>query len=117
MDQIEVFHSLVNLAAIDRKFTESELEFLAIRANAWNIPNDEFETALAGISEGTFEVKVPESYEDRVILMKEMIRLMAVDGEMAEMEKSLCAEASGKMDFTPQQFAQILDEVIAEADQ
>jgi hypothetical protein len=41
-----------------------------------------------------------------------MLRLMAVDGEMAEMEKRLCAQASGKMDFTSQQFNQILDEVI-----
>ena len=115
MDKLETFHNLVNMAAIDNKFTEEEVEFLARRANEWNISSDEFETALAGISEGQVEVTIPESHQDRVLLLKEMIRMMAIDGELAEMEKSLCAQASGKMDFTTQQFAQILDEVIAEA--
>ena len=115
MDKVATFHSLVNLAAIDNKFTAEEVEFLARRANEWNISNDEFETALAGISEGEFELTIPESHEDRVTLLKDMIRLMAVDGELAEMEKRLCAHASGRMDLTTQQFAQILDEVIDEA--
>jgi uncharacterized tellurite resistance protein B-like protein len=115
MDKIQVFHNLVNLAAADSKFTDEEIEFLARRANEWEIPNDEFETAIAGLTEGNVEVTVPESFEDRVLLMKEMIRLMAVDGELAEMEKRICADASGRMDFTSQQFSQILDEVISEA--
>lgn len=115
MDKLETFHNLVNMAAIDNKFTDEEIQFLAQRANEWKISNDEFETALAGISEGHLEVTIPDAYEDRVLLLKEMIRIMAIDGELAEMEKRLCAQASGKMDFTTQQFGQILDEVIAEA--
>ena len=115
MDKLQTFHNLVNMAAIDNKFTDEEIEFLARRANEWKIPNDEFETALAGISEGQLEVTVPESHEDKVLLLKEMIRMMAIDGELADMEKRLCAQASGRMDFTTQQFGQILDEVIAEA--
>ncbi len=114
MDHIELFHSLVNLAAVDNKFTDEEIQFLAQRAELWNIPTDEFETAIAGISSGELEVKIPDSFEDRVVMLKEMIRLMAVDGEMAEMEKRLCAYASGRMDITTQQFSQILDEVINE---
>jgi len=114
MDKISLFHNLVNLAAVDNKFTDEEIEFLARRANEWQISNDEFETALAGISEGQVEVTIPETYESRVLLMKDMIRLMAVDGELAEMEKKLCAIASGRMDLTSQQFNQILDEVISE---
>lgn len=115
MDKLATFHNLVNLAAVDNKFTDEEVEFLARRANEWNISTDEFETALAGITEGQLEVTIPDGYEDRVSLLKEMIRLMAVDGELAEMEKRLCAHASGRMDLTTQQFSQILDEVIAEA--
>ena len=115
MNQIELFHSLVNLAAVDNKFTEKEVEFLAERAERWNISSEEFDTAIAGISTGELEVKIPEPFEDRVVMLKEMIRLMAVDGELAEMEKRLCAYASGRMDFTNQQFSQILDEVIQEA--
>ena len=66
MERIELFHSLVNLAASDGKFAEEEIQFLADRAEKWEIPKGEFETALAGISEGNFELKVPEDYDARV---------------------------------------------------
>jgi uncharacterized tellurite resistance protein B-like protein len=115
MNNLELFHNLVNLAAADRKFTEEEIKFLIDRANHWGIPDDEFETAMAGISAGELQMKIPESHEDRVIMMKEMLRLMAADGELADMEKAFCAQASGKMDFTSRQFNEILDEVIGEA--
>ncbi len=115
MSNIDLFRNLVNLAAIDKKFTDEEIQFLAQRAEQWNIPADEFETAIVGISSGEIEVKIPDSFEDRVVMLKEMIRLMAVDGEMAEMEKEMCAYASGRMKFSIQQFAQILDEVISES--
>lgn len=114
MDNIELFHNLVNLAAIDGKFAPEEVEFLAQRAELWKIPDDEFETAIAGIGEGNIQVQIPEGIHDRRQLMKEMIRLMAVDGELAEMEKRLCAIASSRMDFTSQQFEGILQEVISE---
>ena len=112
MDKLSIFHSLVNLAASDKKFTDEEVRFLIERAEQWNIPTSEFETALAGLSEGNIEVTIPESHHDRVVLLKEMIRLMAVDGHMADVEKDLCATASGKMEFTSHQFSQILDEVL-----
>ena len=112
MDKLSIFHSLVNLAAADKKFTEEEVRFLIERAEHWDIPTDEFETALAGLSEGTIEVTIPESHHDRVVLLKDMIRLMAVDGHMAGVEKDLCATASGKMEFSSHQFSQILDEVL-----
>ncbi len=112
MDKIELFHNLVNLAAADGKFTQEEVDFLVARAQAWGISNDEFETALAGINEGQIEITVPESHDDRVQLMREMIALMAADGELAEMEKSLCATASARMDFTIDEFNQILQDVV-----
>lgn len=113
-DRLSLFHSLVNLAAVDLKFTDEEVAFLVDRAQRWDIPNDEFETALAGISTGEIAVTIPESHSDRVELMKEMIRLMAIDGEMAETEKRLCARASAQMDFNSVQFGEILEEVIRE---
>ena len=38
--------------------------------------------------------------------------IVAVDGHLADMEKHLCATASGKMDLTSEQFTEILDEVL-----
>ncbi len=114
MNHLELFHNLVNLAACDGKFTEQEIEFLADRAERWGIAKGEFETALAGIMEGNLELQIPESYDDRVTMMKEMLRLVASDGELADMEKHLCSLAAGKMDFSSAEFEQVLRSVIDE---
>ena len=114
MDAVQLFSNLVNLAAVDGKFAEAEIKFLVSRAHSLGLPDDEFETALVGISEGQIEISIPEDHSDRVHLLKEMIRLMAADGEMAEMEKEFCARASAKMDFNVDEFQRLLEEVIDE---
>lgn len=110
---LTLFHNLVNLAAADCRFTDEELEFLAERAERWGISSDEFETAIAGISTGVAQIELPESKRERTLLLQEMIRLMAADGELAEIEKRLCAVASAKMDFSTAEFQLLLDSVIA----
>ena len=114
MDRLELFHSLVHLAASDGKFAEEEVQFLAHRAEQWEIPKGEFETALAGISSGNFEFKIPKSYEDRVEMMKEFLRLIAADGELADMEKHVCSVIAGRMDFSSDEFENILAKVLSE---
>ena len=91
---------------------DEEVQFLAERAQLWNITSDEFETAMTGISEGLYQVHVPDDYPQRVELMKQMIRLMAADGHMDEKEKGLCAVAAARMDFSAGEFDVILNDVI-----
>ena len=114
MDPVQLFHNLINLAAVDSKFTDEEIDFLVAHANKYNIPSEEFETAITGIREGVLEVTLPEALDDRITLLKEMIKLMAVDGNLDETEKRLCAQASAKMDFTSAQFSAILDEILSD---
>ena len=66
MNPVELFHNLVNLAAADAKFTNEEIDFLIDHANRYNIPSEEFETAIAGIREGVVEVSIPESHTKTV---------------------------------------------------
>ena len=113
MDNQELFHNLVQLAAVDGKFTEEEIKFLVEKADQWGIPNDEFETALAGFEQG-IELTMPAEKQDRIELLSHMIRLMAVDGELAETEKRLCAAASASMEISTKELADIIDSLLAE---
>lgn len=114
MNHLELFQNLVNLAAVDGRFAEEEVEMLARRAEFWGIESQEFETSLAGISSGTIEIRLPDSQAERIQLMKEMIRLMAVDGNLHESEKRLCATASARMDFSSHEFNSMVDQVLRE---
>ena len=114
MERLDLFNNLVVLAAADRKFTEPEVAFLMVRAEDWGISQDDVEASLLLAGSPDAELTIPPERDDRIELLQEMIRLMAVDGELAEQEKRLCAIASARMDFTSQQFEEILDSVISE---
>ncbi len=114
MSNLQLFQNLVNLAAVDGKFREEEIEMLARRAERWNISDEEFETALAGISTGSIEIILPEGQSERITLLKEMVRLMAVDGELSEEEKRLCATASVRMGFSAHEFNAMVDQILRE---
>ena len=111
MELKDLFRNLVKMAAIDKKFAPEEIAFLAERAEGWGIPEGELESALAEISTGDVSLVIPESPADREHLLKEFIRLMAVDGELAETEKQFCAFASAKMKVTSEQFVAIVDDL------
>jgi len=113
MDKQQLFHNLVQLAAVDGKFAEEEIQFLVARAEQWGIPNEEFETALASLGDGEIEMKIPETKEQRVDMMREMIQLMAIDGDLAETEKRLCAAASASMGLTSGEFSAIVDSLLS----
>lgn len=115
MNTSEMFRNLIHLAAADGKFTVEEISFLAQRAEQWNIPDGEFQAIIDGLGEDPHvELQIPEGHRDRIRLLKDMIRLMAVDGELADIEKRLCALASSQMEFNVFQFDEILKEVISE---
>lgn len=112
MSKVDLFNNLVILASADGRFTEEEVTYLAQKAEVWDISPDEVESALAGASTGEAEIILPETQEERVELLKEMIRLMAADGHLAEIEKRICATASAAMDFNGVEFEEILQSVL-----
>ena len=70
------------------------------------------DSVVIGIQEAAQEVTVPPTRSERVELLSEMIRMMASDGELAESEKRICATVSAAMDFTSQEFNDILDQLL-----
>ena len=111
-DDLALFNNLVAMAAADGRFTQEEIEFLAVRAENWGISQDEFETAMAGVAAGGAEIIIPEDHQERLRLLAEMIRMMAADGELAEVEKRLCATVSAHMELSTQQFDELLDHIL-----
>jgi uncharacterized tellurite resistance protein B-like protein len=112
MERIELFANLVALAASDGKFMAQEIEYLARKAELWGLDPDDVDSVLIGIQEAAQEVTVPSTRSERVELLSEMIRMMASDGELAESEKRICATVSAAMDFTSQEFNEILDQLL-----
>ncbi len=112
MEKYHLFQNLVVLAASDGKFTDEEIQALAIRAEQWNISNDDFNSILVGLQSGDVDLVLPENHEACVELLSEMVRVMAADGELAEIEKELCATAAVKMHISSTEFESILNSLL-----
>ncbi len=113
MEKLELFQNLVNLAAADGKFRDQEVEFLVNRAEKWGISSEDFESILVGIRSNGAEFTIPEDANAKELMLKEMIRIVASDGELAEVEKKVLANASAQMGYSPETFSTILDSVIS----
>jgi uncharacterized tellurite resistance protein B-like protein len=112
MPKLDLFRHLVAMAASDGEFTESEVQMLAVRANQWNINQQQFDEIVAEIQAGRVALKLPSRMDERIELLKNMMHMMAIDGTLAEEEKRMCAMASARMGFSSEQFDQILDDLL-----
>jgi uncharacterized tellurite resistance protein B-like protein len=112
MERFELFKNLMVMAAADKKFTEEEVEFLALRSSRWGISDQQFEEALQFAKSSGAKMTIPEGQEERRRLLRDLIRMMAADGELASVEKRLFAEAAAKMGIKPDELEQTIDELI-----
>lgn len=112
MDRFELFKNLMVMAAADKKFTEEEVEFLALRSSRWGISDRQFEEAFELVKSGVAEMTIPEGQEERMHLLRDLISMMAADGELAGVEKRLFAEAAAKMGINPDELDKTIDELI-----
>ncbi len=114
MEKINLFHNLIQMAAVDGKFTEEEIHHLVSYADQWGISTDEFETAMAGIATRGVSISIPETHELRIELLRELILMMASDGVISSEEKQLCARVSAKMGLTTECFSDLVDQILRE---
>lgn len=114
MDAADCFRNLLLVAASDGRMTESELRLLADRATAWGISDDQFEDAIHDALRGQANFTLPPEPAARTELLKDMIRMMAVDGRLDKEEKTLFALASTALGFDADALNQLIDSVLEE---
>lgn len=112
MTGFELFKNLLVMAASDGQLTEEEVAYLATKANRWNITEAQFGEALRFAVSNEAVVTIPPSAGERRQLLREMVRIMGIDGELAEIEKDLFAVVAATMQITDDELDQIIDDVL-----
>lgn len=115
MSNLEKLRFLLSIATADGAITSEELRFFSHRALEWGITDDEFEQVLdeAG-SDHPPALQIPDDIQLRADLLKEMILMMAADGQLHQTERSMFASVAAKMEIDEIALNSIIDEVIAE---
>ena len=113
MDQ-DAFRNLIIMAAADGRMRESELRLLAHRAAEWGITDEQFEDAIDDAISGRAELTVPKDPQERIQLLKELVRMMAADGHLSESEKELFALFSSVVGINEEALNTLIDEVLGD---
>ena len=116
MHRNDFVRNLILMAAADGSLSESEIGFLAERCDRFGIGEAEFaeliERAIAERDDA--QIKIPDSKEECLFLLGELIRAMAADGVLAPAEKNLFANAAGRMKLSVDELNELIDEVLAD---
>jgi uncharacterized tellurite resistance protein B-like protein len=112
MNLSDQLRNLLVMAASDGSMTESEINFLTDRAKSWSIPDEEFAAAIRYAISDDAQLVVPARREERVAMLQDLLRMMAADGDLAEVEKNLFATAAVKMGFSNDELTEIIDSIL-----
>jgi uncharacterized tellurite resistance protein B-like protein len=112
MTGFELFQNLMVMAASDGRLTEEEVAFLSDRAGRWGISAAQFAEAMRFAVSTQAVISIPPTQMERKQLLREMVRMMGADGELADIEKNLFAVAAATMQITDEELDQVLDDVL-----
>ncbi len=112
MTPFDTFQNLMVMAAADGQLTEEEMVFLAQRANRWGVTDAQFGEAMKFAVSPSAVLSIPAQKGERLQLLREMVRMMAVDGDLAEIEKNLFAVAAATMRIGDDELNSIFDDVL-----
>ncbi|MDA1054293.1 MAG: TerB family tellurite resistance protein [Planctomycetota bacterium] len=104
--------NLLVMAAADGSLTEREIAFLTERRERWAVPEDVFANAIRYAISDVAELEIPASHKERVEMLQDLLRMMAADGDLAEIEKKLFATASVAMNISDNELKEIIDSVL-----
>ncbi|MFV1965067.1 MAG: TerB family tellurite resistance protein [Pirellulaceae bacterium] len=114
MNFLQHFTNLLIMAAADGALTEREIKFLMNRSARWGITEEEFSKAVAYALSDKAELRVPTQEPERHSMLRDLIRMMAADGELADVEKQLFAAVAAKMKMSDNELNALIDSVLGE---
>ena len=112
MHLLDKLRNLLVMAAVDGSLTQREIDFLTDRCQHWEISEDEFAAAIRYAISDEAQLSIPATQEERVEMLQDLIRMMAADGQLAEIEKELFATAAVKMSIADEELQEIIDSVL-----
>ena len=112
MDRKSLLVNLLAMAAADGSFSDQEVDMVLERAIAWGVDDPELADLITKVfADPESAIVIPESREQCVELLEELIRMMAADGHLAESERAMFASAAARMDITHRELDQLIADV------
>lgn len=112
MNLYEKFRNLMVMAIADGALSEGEIQFLSERCRRWGMSDHEFAEAIRYALSPEAALTMPPGKAQRREMLQDLVRTMAADGQMSDIEKQLFAIAAAHLDLTEDELNDIIDSVL-----
>ncbi|MFO1065074.1 MAG: TerB family tellurite resistance protein [Pirellulales bacterium] len=112
MEPPDHLKNLVIMAAADGSLSEQEIALLIDRAAHLGLSEEDLEKAIAFALSGNAKLKLPIDRMEQDEMLRELIRMMAADGQLLEVEKRLFALAAAKMGIDRGDLDKLIDDMV-----
>jgi uncharacterized tellurite resistance protein B-like protein len=112
VQQLDHLKNLVIMAAADGSLSEQEIALLIDRCGALGLQEEDLEKAIAFALSGDAKLKFPVDRGEQNAMLADLIRMMAADGKLAEVEKRLFALAAAKMGIERVELDALIDQLV-----
>ena len=108
--------NLIVMALADGSIGEREVNLIADRCEQLGLNEDDLQQAIEFGLDDDAAVEIPSEIDERESLMKDLIRMMAADGYLAESEKRLFALAAVRMKLSTADVDRLIGETLPASD-
>ncbi len=109
MNALDHLKNLVIMAAADGSLSESEIALLIDRCGQLGLVEEDLEKAIAFALSGDAKLKLPSDKAEQKQMLMGMMRMMAADGQLLEVEKRLFALAAARMGLEKKELDDLID--------
>ncbi|MCA9126197.1 MAG: hypothetical protein KDB22_03890 [Planctomycetales bacterium] len=100
------------MAAADGSLTEQEIALLVDRCADLGLQEEDLEKAIAFALSGEAKLTFPIDRTEQDQMLADLMRMMAADGKLTEVEKRLFALAAAKMGINKEDLSSLIDRLL-----
>ncbi len=112
MNQLKKFKNLLVMAMADGGISEREIKFLSERCERWGLSDSQFAEAVQFALNNPGQLEIPQRRTERIEMLQDLIRTMAADGELSEVEKRVFATAAAVMEISSEDVNRLIDDLL-----
>ena len=112
MKHLDQLKNLVIMASADGSLSEREIAFLVDRCSALGLNESDLEKSIEFALSDHASIKLPPTKKEQIEMLSDLIRMMAADGSLSEIEKRLFALASARMGIDKIEIDSLIDRLV-----
>lgn len=113
MHHLDHLKNLVVMAAADGMLSEREIALLADRCSEMGLKDADLGKAVDFALSDQASLKLPKQKDEQIHMLEDLIRVMAADGNLSELEKRLFALAAAKMNIEKEELDKLIDRMLS----